>query len=183
MDAIGSVEPASSRTIQAAGREIFVTELGEGPPLLMLHGGGPGASGLSNFSRNIPRLANRFRVIVPDMPGYGQSIQRPRPQGPVRRACTVDARPSRRARRREGPCPRQLARRGLRLAHGARGARARRPPRAARSRRDRYEPQAADRRPSPSARLLFRRGPDPGEIRDFSAQGPRLRRQRRCPRR
>ena len=39
----------------------------------MLHGGGPGASGLSNFSRNIPRLANRFRVIAPDMPGYGQS--------------------------------------------------------------------------------------------------------------
>src|SRR5271166_3313202 len=73
MEAIASVEPASSRTIQAAGREIFVTELGEGPPLLMLHGGGPGASSLSNFSRNIPRLADRFRVIAPDMPGYGRS--------------------------------------------------------------------------------------------------------------
>ncbi len=73
MNAIASVEPASSRTIQAGGREIFVTELGEGPPLLMLHGGGPGATGMSNFSRNIPTLANRFRVIAPDMPGYGRS--------------------------------------------------------------------------------------------------------------
>ncbi len=73
MNAIASVEPASSRTIQAGGREIFVTESGEGPPLLMLHGGGPGATGMSNFSRNIPTLANRFRVIAPDMPGYGRS--------------------------------------------------------------------------------------------------------------
>jgi 4,5:9,10-diseco-3-hydroxy-5,9,17-trioxoandrosta-1(10),2-diene-4-oate hydrolase len=73
MNAIASVEPASSRTIQAGGREIFVTESGEGPPLLLLHGGGPGATGLSNFSRNIPTLANRFRVIAPDMPGYGRS--------------------------------------------------------------------------------------------------------------
>jgi len=73
MNAIASVEPASSRTIQAGGREIFVTESGEGPPLLMLHGGGPGATGMSNFSRNIPTLANRFRVIAPDLPGYGRS--------------------------------------------------------------------------------------------------------------
>ena len=41
--------------------------------MLMLHGGGPGATGMSNFSRNIATLAPRFRVIVPDMPGYGRS--------------------------------------------------------------------------------------------------------------
>src|SRR5208283_5469927 len=75
MNAIASVEPASSRTIQAGGREIFVTESGEGPPLLMLHGGGPGATGMSNFSRNIPALAQRFRLIVPDLPGYGRSTK------------------------------------------------------------------------------------------------------------
>ncbi len=73
MEAIGSVEPASGRIVRAAGRDIFVVEAGEGPPLLMLHGGGPGASGMSNFSRNIPTLAGRFRVIAPDMPGYGRS--------------------------------------------------------------------------------------------------------------
>src|SRR5271166_5770268 len=73
MGAIGSVEPASGRIIRAAGRDIFVVEVGEGPPLLMLHGGGPGATGMSNFPRNIPTLADRFRVIAPDMPGYGRS--------------------------------------------------------------------------------------------------------------
>ncbi|NIB42314.1 alpha/beta fold hydrolase [Pseudomaricurvus alkylphenolicus] len=41
----------------------------------MLHGGGPGASGLSNFSRNIEILAQKFRVIVPDMQGYGKSTK------------------------------------------------------------------------------------------------------------
>ena len=41
----------------------------------MLHGGGPGASGVSNYSRNIDALAASFRVIVPDMPGYGRSVK------------------------------------------------------------------------------------------------------------
>ena len=89
MGAIGSVEPASGRTIRAAGRDIFVVEVGEGPPLLMLHGGGPGATGTSNFSRNIPTLADRFRVIAPDMPGYGRSskgLDRKDPFGELARA-------------------------------------------------------------------------------------------------
>ena len=36
---------------------------------------GPGASGLSNYSRNVKPLAQQFRVIVPDMPGYGRSTK------------------------------------------------------------------------------------------------------------
>ena len=89
MEAIASVEPASGRIIRAAGRDIFVIEVGEGPPLLMLHGGGPGATGMSNFSRNIPTLADRFRVIAPDMPGYGRSskgLDRKDPFGELARA-------------------------------------------------------------------------------------------------
>ncbi|MBT8453755.1 MAG: alpha/beta fold hydrolase [Deltaproteobacteria bacterium] len=39
----------------------------------MLHGGGPGANGMSNYSRNIEPLAEELRVLVPDMQGYGQS--------------------------------------------------------------------------------------------------------------
>ena len=41
----------------------------------MLHGGGPGASGLPNFTRNTAALAERFRLIVPDLPGYGRSTK------------------------------------------------------------------------------------------------------------
>jgi 4,5:9,10-diseco-3-hydroxy-5,9,17-trioxoandrosta-1(10),2-diene-4-oate hydrolase len=63
----------AEKTVRVGTREIFVAETGDGPPILLLHGGGPGASGLSNFARNIDELATRFRVIVPDLPGYGRS--------------------------------------------------------------------------------------------------------------
>ena len=53
------------QTITVAGKPIFVAETGSGPPVVMLHGGGPGASGVSNYSRNIDALAAHFRVIVP----------------------------------------------------------------------------------------------------------------------
>src|SRR5262245_54715628 len=65
-----------SGTIRIDGRDIWVAEAGKGPALLMLHGGGPGATGISNFSRNVPALAEHFRVIVPDLPGYGGSTKR-----------------------------------------------------------------------------------------------------------
>ena len=41
--------------------------------LVLLHGGGPGASAMSNFARNIPVFAKSFRVLAVDLPGYGQS--------------------------------------------------------------------------------------------------------------
>ncbi|MEV0034062.1 alpha/beta fold hydrolase [Nocardia sp. NPDC050793] len=66
----------AERTVRVGGRDIFLTEFGAGPAVVLLHGGGPGASGLSNYSRNIEALAQRFRVIVPDMPGYGRSSKR-----------------------------------------------------------------------------------------------------------
>jgi 4,5:9,10-diseco-3-hydroxy-5,9,17-trioxoandrosta-1(10),2-diene-4-oate hydrolase len=62
-----------TRAIRAGNQELFVAEAGEGYPVVLLHGGGPGATGLSNYSRNIETLAQRYRVIVPDMPGYGRS--------------------------------------------------------------------------------------------------------------
>ncbi|MFJ3056215.1 alpha/beta fold hydrolase [Herbaspirillum sp. NPDC087042] len=64
---------ARSRYVQVAHRSIHVSECGQGHPLLLLHGGGPGASGLSNYGRNYQALARNFRVIVADMPGYGKS--------------------------------------------------------------------------------------------------------------
>jgi 4,5:9,10-diseco-3-hydroxy-5,9,17-trioxoandrosta-1(10),2-diene-4-oate hydrolase len=48
-------------------------EFGAGTPVVFLHGGGPGASGMSNFARNVPVFAQRFRVIVVDQPGFGKS--------------------------------------------------------------------------------------------------------------
>ncbi|MEU9244139.1 alpha/beta fold hydrolase [Streptomyces shenzhenensis] len=70
-------EPPSMRELllDVAGKKIFVAETGDGPPVLLLHGGGPGASGVSNYARNIAELAKEYRVIVPDLPGYGRSTK------------------------------------------------------------------------------------------------------------
>jgi 4,5:9,10-diseco-3-hydroxy-5,9,17-trioxoandrosta-1(10),2-diene-4-oate hydrolase len=63
----------TERTVHVDGRDIFLAETGTGPAVVLLHGGGPGASGVSNYSANIDAFAQRFRVVVPDLPGYGRS--------------------------------------------------------------------------------------------------------------
>jgi 4,5:9,10-diseco-3-hydroxy-5,9,17-trioxoandrosta-1(10),2-diene-4-oate hydrolase len=42
-------------------------------PVVLLHGGGPGATAWSNFGRNVAVLSSSFRVIAPDQPGFGRS--------------------------------------------------------------------------------------------------------------
>ena len=65
----------NEHAVTVDGKSIFVSEAGTGQPIVLLHGGGPGASGVSNYSRNIDALAAHYRVIVPDMPGYGRSAK------------------------------------------------------------------------------------------------------------
>ena len=61
--------------VRAGDREITLHyhEAGAGPTVVLLHGGGPGASSWSNFGRNIGVLAQHFRVLAVDQPGYGHS--------------------------------------------------------------------------------------------------------------
>src|SRR5215470_4294056 len=46
-------------------------------PVVMLHGGGPGASAWSNFGPNLPVFAGHFRTLMVDMPGFGRSDKPP----------------------------------------------------------------------------------------------------------
>ena len=62
----------------ASGRRLHLLRRGDadspGPPVLFLHGSGPGASGHSNFQFNYPAFAAAGRrCIVLDMLGYGFS--------------------------------------------------------------------------------------------------------------
>lgn len=70
-----TIAALTEHTIIVDGRPLFYAETGSGPALVLLHGGGPGASGVSNYSRNVDALASTYRVIVPDMPGYGRSTK------------------------------------------------------------------------------------------------------------
>ncbi|BAN47113.1 alpha/beta fold hydrolase [Metapseudomonas resinovorans] len=56
------------------GLRLHYIEAGEGEPVVFIHGSGPGASGHGNFKQNYPTFASfGYRVIVPDLPGYGAS--------------------------------------------------------------------------------------------------------------
>lgn len=66
-------EKDTERFLKAGSVRIRYHEAGSGEPLVLLHGGGPGASGWSNYSRNVEVLAKSFHVLVPDLPGFGGS--------------------------------------------------------------------------------------------------------------
>ena len=66
-------EESTSRYVQAGDLRMHYNEAGDGPPLVMLHGGGAGASSWSNFKQNLPALSEHFRCLLVDLPGYGRS--------------------------------------------------------------------------------------------------------------
>jgi len=63
----------TSRTVQTKSWGLHYHEAGSGHPVILLHGSGAGATGWSNFSKNIGPLAEHFRVLAVDMPGWGRS--------------------------------------------------------------------------------------------------------------
>lgn len=63
-------EGFEERRITTSSGEIFAREGGDGPPLLLLHGY-PQTGAM--WHRVAPRLAEAFRVVVPDLRGYGRS--------------------------------------------------------------------------------------------------------------
>lgn len=63
--------PEIGRSIVAAGIRTNYHDMGEGFPVLMIHGSGPGVSAWANWRLVMPELAKRSRVIAPDMVGFG----------------------------------------------------------------------------------------------------------------
>ena len=63
----------TTRIVETKDYRIQINEAGAGHPVFMIHGGGPGATGWSNFAPNLAVLSRRFRCIAVTMPGWGES--------------------------------------------------------------------------------------------------------------
>lgn len=79
MSGSSAVSPEIGETIIAAG---MATNLHDtvvdpgGGTVLLLHGSGPGVTAWANWRLTIPMLAQRFRVIAPDIVGFGYTERR-----------------------------------------------------------------------------------------------------------
>lgn len=70
-----------SSTVRCAEWDIHYTRSGSGPPVILLHGGTPGATGAATFAENEWAIAEHFTTYVIDFPGWGCSSKNLVPAG------------------------------------------------------------------------------------------------------
>jgi 4,5:9,10-diseco-3-hydroxy-5,9,17-trioxoandrosta-1(10),2-diene-4-oate hydrolase len=70
---MGEVSFVEGRLDNGASWRIQYQVQGSGPDVVLLHGGGPGATGASNYGKNVEVLASHHRCWVIDFPGWGRS--------------------------------------------------------------------------------------------------------------
>ncbi|MEY4757315.1 MAG: hypothetical protein RJA34_2213 [Pseudomonadota bacterium] len=63
--------PEVGLSIQAGNIRTNYHDHGQGSPVLMIHGSGPGVSAFANWRLVMPELAKTQRVLAPDMVGFG----------------------------------------------------------------------------------------------------------------
>ncbi|MCV7317138.1 alpha/beta fold hydrolase [Mycolicibacillus parakoreensis] len=62
-------------TLDVDGLATSYLEAGRGDPVILLHGGEFGASAELGWERNLAALAEHFRVLAPDLLGFGQTAK------------------------------------------------------------------------------------------------------------
>lgn len=65
--------PEIGHTLQTGQVTTNFHDIGSGPPVLLLHGSGPGVSSWANWRLTIPALERDFRCLAPDLAGFGYS--------------------------------------------------------------------------------------------------------------
>ncbi|WP_232468685.1 alpha/beta fold hydrolase [Croceicoccus marinus] len=71
------MEDGRGKTVQALDLATNYHDMGDGFPVVLLHGSGPGVSAWTNWKRVMPALADSFRVIAPDLAGFGYTERNP----------------------------------------------------------------------------------------------------------
>jgi pimeloyl-ACP methyl ester carboxylesterase len=70
-------DPEIGKSILAAGVKTNYLEAGEGEPVILIHGSGPGVTAYANWRLTIPQLAQKYRVLAPDIAGFGYTERKP----------------------------------------------------------------------------------------------------------
>jgi 4,5:9,10-diseco-3-hydroxy-5,9,17-trioxoandrosta-1(10),2-diene-4-oate hydrolase len=68
-------EAATSKFANAGNVRIHYNEVGAGPVMICIHGGGPGANSWSTFTSNVDEFARDHRVLFVDLPQFGKSAK------------------------------------------------------------------------------------------------------------
>jgi pimeloyl-ACP methyl ester carboxylesterase len=72
-DMASDEKPEIGATADANGIKTNYLEAGKGDPVVLIHGSGPGVTSYANWRVVLPALAENFRVLAPDMVGFGFS--------------------------------------------------------------------------------------------------------------
>ncbi|HEU5240671.1 MAG TPA: alpha/beta hydrolase, partial [Ornithinibacter sp.] len=70
--------PEIAQTVDVGGLATNYHDVGTGAPVVLIHGSGPGVTAWANWRLTLPELGRRFRVVAPDVLGFGYT-QRPDP--------------------------------------------------------------------------------------------------------
>ena len=76
--------PEIGRTIDVNGIKTNLHDIGTGPPVMLIHGSGPGVTAWANWRLVMPELSKNYRVVAPDMLGFGFT------ERPTNTQCNVD---------------------------------------------------------------------------------------------
>lgn len=63
--------PEIANSVQTGAFKTNYHDVGKGDPVVLLHGSGPGVTAWANWNKLFPLLKDDFRVLAPDMAGFG----------------------------------------------------------------------------------------------------------------
>ena len=70
-------DPELGSSVTANGLKTNYHDKGTGDTVILIHGSGPGVTAYANWRLTIPELSRKFRVLAPDIAGFGYTERKP----------------------------------------------------------------------------------------------------------